>query len=106
MSKIVLSKDAPEGQPLSAAFGPLHFDAGKAQSFDTDDGNLLSAAAAHPYFEVEYDKKDSSGADALKEADEARRQHEKDNEYNATKPPTAPPAEAEHETSDDDRKGN
>lgn len=67
MPKIVLSKDAPEGQPLSAAFGPLVLDAGDAKSFETDDVALLEAAAAHPFFAVEVSKADEKKAAAAAE---------------------------------------
>lgn len=64
MAKIILSKDAPEGQALAAVFGTLSFDAGKAKSFETDDVALLEEARRYPFFEVEDSGAGVSKADA------------------------------------------
>lgn len=86
--KIVLSDNAPEGQPLAGSFGSLSFDAGNAKSFETDDMALAVEADRHPYFDVEWDgggaTKTALQAQA-KEYESLRKAQEEVAEYNATK---------------------
>lgn len=86
MAKIVLSEDAPKGQPLSAAFGPSSFDAGNKKSFETNDPYLIEGATLHAFFNVEYDEKEvpeQPGSQTVAR-DEAKR-------FNATKDITEDP---------------
>lgn len=96
MAKIVLSKNAPEGQPLAAAFGPYRFDAKGGEYYESDDENLLAAAEAHPFFEVDRsDDEAETAKEQQREADRERKQRAQDDKVNATKDPAAPPAEVQ-----------
>lgn len=122
MAKILRSKQAPEGQPLSAAFGPMRFDAGDAEFYETDDLDLLVAADAHPFFQVDYTGDEGGSPEAAKAEAKAaqaeRRQRDKDKVLDATKDPADPnhlavreteAAEAEateHKDTDKSKEGN
>lgn len=102
MAKILRSKQAPEGQPLSAAFGPMRFDAGDAEYYETDDMVLLEAADAHPFFQVDYSGDGGpSPSDARAEARAAqaeRKQRDRDKRHDAEKDPLDPNHLAARET--------
>lgn len=69
MAKIVLSKDAPEGQDLKAQFGALVLDAKGGDSYETDDPALIEEAQRHPFFDVE--ESDDESATAARDRDAA-----------------------------------